>query len=132
MSDQHPIDVLRGESPTRQTPVQVQQNHTGQLSDGYLAERAFYRKHFTNQNLLPPITPTPSGQGELLLVRREPVSDHLDVQHARANLRHVKDEEQHHRQEVWDRAIQAGRVAQQSGQQIAQEQKTKKPGAPQP
>ena len=89
------------------------------------------RIHATS-SLLPPITPTPSGQGELLLVRREPVSDHLDVQHARANLRHVKDEEQHHRQEVWDRAIQAGRVAQQSGQQIAQEQKTKKPGAPQP
>ena len=40
------------------------------------------------------------------------MSDHIDVQHARDNLRHMKEEERQHAQEFWERTQAAGRAIQ--------------------
>ena len=42
------------------------------------------------------------------------MSDHIDVQHARDNLRHMKEEERQRAQEFWERTQAAGRAIQQT------------------
>jgi hypothetical protein len=129
---QHPIDVMRGEAPLRTEPM-TPVAFAGKPSDDYIQTRDYHRKNYPDQNLPPPETPRPSRQGELQLWSNAAVSDHIDVQHARDNLHHVKAEERQHAQEFWQQTAQAGRDAQQAQRAEKEaEAPVEKPRQPQP
>jgi len=60
------------------------------------------------------------------------MSDHIDVRHARDNLRHMKEEERQHAQEFWERTQAAGRAIQQTTEQSEKEAQVEKPRQPRP
>lgn len=97
----------------------------------YQITRAYHEKHFPEQNQRHETTPLPDPQGELGMsdqptapaetivhtewyreaLRREAMSDHSNVEHARHNLKEAQREEKKHELDFWERRAQVGRTA---------------------